>query len=186
MNRRLTITIIAVFGGLLVVSLLLNATRQQQYVNAVNTALPAVSPNAGLLYPAVEPSAITKLTLQKAGQSLTLTRVPGDWRGEDGKGQPVSVNLASIARVIQIVGTLRYTRVIIEPNLAAYGLIGDRAVNLQFEAGQRHKLSIGDLAQVSGFTYVQRDEDPAIYLVPTQSLEAINSLLSGAPPSPTP
>jgi hypothetical protein len=134
----------------------------------------------------VEPSAVVLIVVRSGDgkQSVTLTRVPGDWRLTDVKGSRSAPDLAQISRVIQILGTLRYNRVIRDQNVAAYGLSGDGKVTIEFDAGISHRLKIGDLAQVSGFTFVQRDGDAAVYLVPTETIGVVSGLLAGSDPSP--
>ncbi len=108
---RPTLLIGLVFGGLLVFSLLLNSARQQKI--PIITATPLTSAE---LFPAVQPSDITRITVTDhvTGRSVTLKRVPGDWQGVDGQGTPAPVDLPNVTRMIQILGTLRYNRVLEE------------------------------------------------------------------------
>lgn len=190
LNRRLTLSIAVVFGGLLFFSLFVASIRQQTTNNALATIRASVTPVAqsGLLFPNVQPDAVTKIVVRNSetGKSITLIKVPGDWNASDEKGNAITLSSASIAnlsRVVQIIGTLPYNRVIIDQsNVATYGLAGDARLTVQFEAGTTHQLKIGAIAQVSGLTYVLRDNDSTVYLVPTQSLEILSGLLAGAPP----
>jgi hypothetical protein len=193
LNRRLTLSIAVIFGGLLLLSLSVAATRQQQVQNiaaTINTRRETTTPvvQDGLLFPAVQPTDVTSITVRdgQTGRAITLVKEPGNWRATDEKGAAVALSderLANLSRVVTIIGTLPYNRVIIDQNLSSYGLAGDTGLTIQFEAGTTHRLKIGTIAQVSGLTYVLRDNDNStIYLVPTQSLEVLSGLLAGVPP----
>jgi hypothetical protein len=193
LNRRLTISIGVIFAGLLLFWLFLQAIPQRRLDNSfataavlVQTATPVIQ--NGLLFPDVQPAAVTKITVRNSttGKAITFTKVPGDWQATDEKGAAVPISaerLANLSRVVQIIGNLPYNRVIMDQsNLTTYGLAGDARLTIQFEAGTTHRLKIGTVAQVSGLTYLLRDDDSTIFLVPTQSLEVLSGLLAGAPP----
>lgn len=186
LNRRLTAFLIFSFALLLAFIAVINAARRSQIIAAATAAYTAASPQSGMLFPDADPISITRIVIRDpaSGHTLTLRKIPGDWVAVDEKGAPVSVDLAKITQVVQILGTLRYNRVIIDQNFAAYGLVGDGRLNVQFaiEAAPEHVLRVGALAQVSGQTFVQRDTDSAIYLVSTQTLDYVSGLLAGPPP----
>lgn len=189
LNRRLTLLVALIFGGLLLFSLFLQAVQRDQVISLGGTQAARFTPGtpqSGVMFSGVEPSAIVKIVIRDStsGHTLTLAKVPGDWQARDEKGNPATFDLANLSRVIQILGTLRYNRVLVDKNVAAYGLAGDAKVTIQFETGTfNHRLRIGDVVQVSSeFTYVQRDDDGSIYLVPTQTLNVLSGLLAGSPP----
>lgn len=193
LNRRLTLFLAFVLAALLGFSLFVNATRVQVIRDhADQFTLTPVTPQAGFLFPSVEPALIAKIVIRDAkGTQVTFVKVPGDWQATNGLGTPQPTDLANLTRVIQILGTLRYNRVLADSNLSSYGLTGEGNVSIQFETSPManapaisHRLKIGITAQVSGFTYVMRDQDSAIYLAPTQPLEALTALLASPTPPP--
>ncbi len=180
MNRRLTLVIALVFGGLLALSVLINIARQTQRASIV----PPTS-FEGAMFPDVQPAAITRITIRdiRSGTRLTLTKAPGEWRATDANGTSRTVDNAQIARIIQILATLRYNRTLQQEDVSVYGLAGDGQVSIDFEAGTAHTLRIGNPAQVGDATYVQRDTDRAVYLVYTAATDILRSVL--ASPTPT-
>jgi len=193
LNRRLTLSIGIIFIGLLLFWLLVQSIQQQPDKDraATRSALQQTStavPQGGLIFPSVQPADVTKITVRDSltGKSVTLLKVPGDWQASNENSTPIplsSESLANLSRVVQIIGTLPYNRVIIDQsNVAAYGLAGDARLTVQFEAGTTHRLKIGTIAQVSGFTYLLRDDDSTIYLVPTQTLEFLSGVLAAGAP----
>jgi hypothetical protein len=186
LNRRLTVFLAFCFALLLLFLILVNAARREGIRAAATAAFTAASPQSGLLFPDVEPISITRITVREpaTGRQITVRKVPGDWVATDAQGTPTPVDLPRISQVVQILGTLRYNRVIIDQNLTAYGLVGEGRLNVQFALGAApdHLLRVGELAQVSGQTFVQRDSDSAIYLVSTQTLDLVSGLLAGPPP----
>jgi len=180
--------IVLVFGGLLLFSLLIDNARRQQVPRA--TAAADTTPTAvqsGEMFPDVQPAAITRIVVADkiGGRTVTLTRVPGDWQAVDNVGKAAPVDLPNVTRMIQILATLRYNRVLEETSVAAYGLAGDGKVSIDFDAGTTtYHLRIGDSTPEGSLAYIQRGSDPAIYLVSNATLGLLVSAL--AVPTPTP
>lgn len=181
MNRRMTWLIALVFGGLLALSVLINVARQSQ-----RSAAPPPTIDEGALYPDVQPAAITRIVIRDAatGTKLTLVKVPGEWRASDANGTSRPIDNAQVAKMIQLLATLRYNRTLQEQDVSVYGLAGDGKVSIDFDAGTSHTLRVGNPTQVGDATYVQRDADRAVYLVPSAAISILNGVLAG--PSPTP
>jgi len=182
-NRgRTTIILLLVFGGLLAVSLLINVSRRNQAVFSV-TATPDIE-----LFPQVQPEAITRMTISDSlsGQQVTWTRGSGGWQAVDATGHSVTVDLTKVARMIQILATLRYNRLLEESNVAQFGLTGNGRAVIEFDAGAKtpYRLRIGDPSPYGDLTYVQRDTDPSIYLVSGPVLNLVLGALPGASPTP--
>jgi len=182
-NRgRTTVILMLVFGGLLTASVWLNLSRRDQPLFSI-TATPNIE-----LFPQVQPQAITRMTISDSvsGQQVTWTRNGDGWQAVDATGHTVAVNLTNVARMIQILATLRYNRVLEESNVAQFGLTGNGRAIIEFDAGAKtpYRLRIGDQSPYGDLSYVQRDTDPAIYLVSGPELALVTGALPGASPTP--
>ena len=182
-NRgRTTVILLVLFGGLLVASLLINVSRRNQVVFSV-TATPDIE-----LFPAVQPENITRMTISDSvtGQRVTWMRDSSGWQAVNATGQSVAVNLTNVARMIQILATLRYNRVLEESNMAQFGLTGNGRAVIEFDAGAKtpYRLRIGDQSPYGDLTYVQRDIDPSVYLVSGPEINLVIGALPGASPTP--
>jgi hypothetical protein len=121
-----------------------------------------------------------------SGQQVTWTRTSAGWQAVDAKGHSLTVNLTNVARMIQILATLRYNRVLEESNVAQFGLTGNGRAVIEFDAGAKtpYRLRIGDQSPYGDLTYVQRDTDPSVYLVSGPEINLVIGALPGASPTP--
>lgn len=184
---RTTALIVLVFGGLLGFSLLINVGRRQQARPTLAADITPTRVQSGEMFPEVQPAAISRIVVadKVGGRTVTLTHVPGDWQAVDNAGKIVPVDLPNVTRMIQILATLRYNRVLEETSVAAYGLTGDGKVRIDFDAGTTtYHLRIGGNTPEGSSTYVQRNDDPAIYLASNATLGILINAL--AVPTPIP
>jgi hypothetical protein len=183
---RFTGLLVLILGGLLAFAELSN--RVPDY-----PVLPTLGPNvtptilqSGELFPNAQPGAISRVMITdgKSGKRLIWTRTASGWQATDGTGATVTVDLAAVARSIQILATLRYNRALEESNVAPFGLSGHGKAEIEFDTGSAvsNRVRIGDDTPVDNLTYVQRDDDPTVYLVPSAPI----SLVTGALPIPSP
>ena len=182
-NRgRTTVILLVLFGGLLAASVLINVSRRNRAVFSV-TATPNIE-----LFPVVQPETITRITISDSasGQRVTWTRDSSGWQAINATGQSLAVNLTNVARMIQILATLRYNRVLEESNVAQFGLAGNGRAVIEFDAGAKtpYRLRIGDPSPYGDLTYVQRDNDASIYLIAGPEINLVIGALPGASPTP--
>ena len=140
------------------------------------TALP-------VLFPGIGPTQITRIKLENhmTGQQLTLVRVPGGWTGTDEKGQPVSVDLNRVTRIIQILPTLRYNRMMEGSDVKAFGLADGGLFVVRFDAGSStYTLHVGDLNSALTYAYVQRGDDGPIGQIPATDANTLTTLVRAA------
>jgi hypothetical protein len=155
-SAHTTRLLIGVFLALLGVAALVQINRPADVPSP--TALPD-------LFSGIEPTQITRIELENhmTGQKLTLVRVPGDWTGTDEKGQPVPVDLNRVTRIIQILPTLRYNRIMEGSDVKVFGLADGGLFVVRFDArGTTYTLHIGDLNSALTYAYVQRGDDGPI------------------------
>ena len=175
-----------VLFGLLAFGGLLSIARK----NNLPTLPPPVvqSPQSGELFPNAQPDAITRVivTDETSGLSVTWTKVPGGWQAVRSDGLPVAVDLTNVARMIQILPTLRYNRVLEESNVAQFGLSGQGQAQIEFEMGNGvpNRLRIGNADPSQTSVYVQRGDEPTIYLVPSGPVALVLGALPAVTPTP--
>lgn len=175
-----------VLGGLLAFSELSGRGLDHSPLPTVaNNATAPIAQN-GELFPDAQPADISRvmITDEGSGKRLIWIHVPGGWQATDGNGVPVTLDLAAVARSIQILTTLRYNRALEESDVALFGLAGHGKAEIEFDTGESVSdlIRIGDNTPVDNLTYVQRNNDPIVYLVPSAPI----SLVTGALPVPSP
>jgi hypothetical protein len=190
-SARLTQLLAVVFVGLVGMAIALNIARRSATQPAPTRNFTEISE---MLFPAVEPRAITRIRLQNTatGKVLVFTKQPGQWRVEDEMGKIVSIDLAQVPDLLHILANLRYNRLIdptqstssptastqVGANLEAFGLANGGLYIAQFEAGGSHTIRIGALTPDTKAAYVQRDNEQAILLVPAAATTIFASLLA--------
>jgi hypothetical protein len=182
---RTTLLFMLIFGGLAMLSALIILTRQSSGSHLAITGTP-VTPQTGYIFTDVEPGKITRISVVDHGtaHTVTYTRVPGDWNVDDSAGKIKASDLPNVARIIQILATLRYNRVLEGSSVAAYGLAGDGKVGIDFDAaGKSYHLRIGEATPYGDTTYVQRGDSPSIYLVQTAVVAILTNALATPPPN---
>ncbi len=175
---RTTFLLVLLFAGLLGASLLLNPTRQ-----VASTPPPTTFPE---VFPGVAQTQITQITLERrsTGRKISMTRVPGDWTASDENGHPVQVDLNQVARMLQILSTLRYNRVMEGSDVQPFGLSDGGLFIVNFDAGAHHTLHIGDLNSDLTYTYIQRESEVSILQVPAVQVATLIRMVndqSGTP-----
>jgi hypothetical protein len=185
---RLTAFLALILGGLLAFAALSSKARDQVIPPTADnrTTLPVAQ--SGELFPDVQPAAILRvmITDEASGKRLIWTRAPVGWQATDGNGTTVAVDLAAVARSIQILATLRYNRALEESDVTPFGLSGHGKAEIEFdtEGSVPHRIRIGDNTPVDNLTYVQRNDDPIVYLVPSAPITLVTGALPVASPTP--
>jgi hypothetical protein len=180
-SPRTTRLLIIAFVGLLLVAAAVNGVRQ----NIANSSVTLVTP-LPYLFPRVQSTDITRMEIENhlEGGTLILTRVPGDWLGTDGNGKSVPVDLARVTRMIQILPTLRYNRIMEGSDVTAFGLANGGRFVVHFDArGSSYTLHIGELNSALTFAYVQPGDNGPIGQIPAADA---NSLVAIARVTGTP
>jgi hypothetical protein len=171
-NTRSTRILIVVFFALLGLTYVVNQSRQN--VAPPNpTEMPAV-------FPGIDATQITRMVVENRTnkKKITLIRVPGDWQATDENGNSVSANLNQVTRMIQILPTLRYNRVMDGSDVKAFGLAGGGSYAVTFDAGgTSYALNVGDLNSAGTFSYVQRGSDGPIMQVPSREIVTLISMV---------
>ncbi len=189
MSRRFRATALValIFGGLLGFAALITLTRQPPPRPTNSATSVPITPQTGYIFTDVEPSKITRISVVNHGtaRAITYTRVPGDWDVVDSAGKAGAPDLPNVARMIQILATLRYNRTLEESSVVTYGLAGDGKVSIDFDAaGKSYHLRLGEATPYGDTTYVQRGDSPSIYLAQTAVLAILTNALATPPPTP--
>jgi len=149
------------------------------------TAIPTAGSTAdGVLFPTVDLDAIDQVT---AGRPLvTWRKEPEGWQATSAAGTLIPVDPAGMVRVITILSTLRYNRKLEDVNVTQFGLGVSGQDGISFTAsGVVHRLRVGNSDPYSGAYYVQRDNDPAVYVVGSDRVLLLFSSLVVGTPMPT-
>jgi hypothetical protein len=173
-SAHTTRLLIVVFLALLGVVALVQLNRP------ADTPAPTVLP---MLFPGIGPTQITRIELENhmTGQKLTLVKVPGDWTGTDEKGRPVPVDLNRVTRIIQILPTLRYNRMMEGSDVKAFGLADGGLFVVRFDAGgSTYTLHVGDLNSALTYAYVQRGDDGPIGQILATDANTLTTLVRTA------
>jgi hypothetical protein len=168
-NFGATKLLLLAFVGLLGVMALVNQARQ-------NAASPL--PTRAMVqnvFPDITQTQITRMTVEnrQIGKKAILVKVPGDWLGTDEKGSKIQVDLNQVTRMLQILSTLRYNRVMEGSDVQAFGLSDGGLFVVSFEAGASYTMHIGDLNSALTFAYVQRDTEKSILQVPAEQVNTL-------------
>ncbi|MEP7285974.1 MAG: DUF4340 domain-containing protein [Chloroflexota bacterium] len=175
-GSRTTRLLLVVFVGILAVAYLLNLAQQSSRPQP--TATPETQPD---VFPGVEPTQITRIEIEsvRVNRKITLVKVPGDWKGTDEKGASVPVDLAQVSRMLQVLSSLRYNRVMEgTADVKTFGFEGGGFFIVRFDAGQQYSLHIGDLNSAQTNAYIQRGDDPTVLQVPSDQIFILLLMIS--------
>jgi hypothetical protein len=130
----------------------------------------------------VEPTQITRIALENhtTGRKVTLVKLPGGWQGTDKNGKPIQIDPGQPPRMLQILSSLRYNRVMEGSDVKAFGLADGGIFSVSFDAGRSYTLLVGDLNSDSSFAFVQRGVGSAILQVPAQSMATLLAPVMGS------
>ncbi len=175
--------LILVFAALLGLTALFGATRQEPTPQAQATARPTATA-IPYLYPEVETTTITLIELEnrQTGRKVKLTKVPGDWLGENEKGSPIQVDLTLMPPILQILATLRYNRIMGSSELENFGLADGGRFIVRFTAGNTYSLHIGTNNPDQTMTYVQRDDEGQVLLVNAEPVLTLEGMVASPAP----
>ncbi len=176
-SPRTTRLLIVAFVGLLVVAAAINGIRQSSGPDTA-TPMPLV-----YLFPQVESTDITRIDVENhlEGGKLILVRTPGDWLGTDGNGKSVPVDLSKVTRMIQILPTLRYNRLMEGSDVTAFGLANGGRFVVHFDArGSSYTLHIGELNSALTYAYAQLGENGPIGQIPATDANNLVSIVRAA------
>ena len=153
--------------------------------SANGTVIPTDTiPDSGELFPTVALDAIDQMTI--APPLVTYQKSGDSWHEADATGTLIPVDPANMVRAITILSTLRYNRRLEDVNVAQFGLSGQAQHEIDFTAGGvTHRLRIGTGDQFSGSYYMQRDDDPAVYVVDSGKVALLYTSLAVSTPTPS-
>ncbi len=182
-NTRTTRILIVIFVALLGVAYLVNVARR----NNAPTPLPV--PIALYVFPGVEPTLITRIELENhmIERKLTLVKIPGGWKGTGEKSAEVPVDLNQATRIIQILSTLRYNRVMEGSDVKAFGLAEGGLFVVRFDAsGRSYTLQIGDLNSAPTYAYARRSDNEPVIQIPAVEAKSLVKPVDSPLPATTP
>ncbi|MBO9309303.1 MAG: DUF4340 domain-containing protein [Chloroflexi bacterium] len=176
-QRRTVIVLFAVFVALLGASALLFPGRPPPSAQASATPIPYV-------FPRVLPAQITRIDLEDRRDatkpaSITLIKTAGDWQALREGTEPALPDLTKVARLLNGLASLRYSRIISSASLEAFGLENGGRHIIRFVADRTYTLHIGDTSPDRTLAYVQRGGTKAILLVSAEQAAALVSALEG-------
>ncbi len=161
---RTTLLLLGIFLALAAVAYVQSTTQQPIQV---------LPPTAQLeVFPGVEATQITRIELEnhRTGKKVTLIKVVGGWQATDEKGTAVQLDPGQLPRMLQILSTLRYNRIMEGSDVKAFGLADGGLYSVSFDAGRAYTLLVGDLNSDSSFAFVQPGVDASVLQVPAQSI----------------
>ena len=179
LKNRTTLLLIVLFVGLLAVVYVVNQAEQQ---NAPAVSFPTVPP---LIFPGVDSRQITHIELENTilKRKIVLDKVPGDWVGKDIDGKPIQVDLAQVTRMIQILATLRYNRVLEASDLKAFGLADGGLFVLRFSVGDTsYTLRVGNPNSAQTYSYIQRGDGGPVVQADLQQVAQLVRLVANPNP----
>lgn len=157
--------LLVIFVGLVVASFVFDRTRDSNnQIPVVVTALPEI-------FPGIRVNDITRMELEavKVKRKFIFERQPGDWKVtvQDGTqgSRVVEAPIAEITQMMQVLATLRYTRVMESMDVKAFGLENGGFFTVKFTAGQAYTLYIGEFNSAQTGIFVQKDNDARVLLV---------------------
>ncbi|GAB4547343.1 MAG: hypothetical protein OHK0023_08540 [Anaerolineae bacterium] len=184
-QRQSLLILFIIFGALLAGSAVLLTPRRNPIASPYQTGtpLPTAVP-IPYLFPSVLPRQITRIVVEDKRPDaktpfMIVQRIPGDWRAENQNGAILQADLTKIARVVRVLATLRYNRSIDQATLEAFGLAGNNGFVIRFEADTAYTLYIGNMNPDQTLTYVRRNNESTIWLIPTESAVTLVSALEG-------
>jgi hypothetical protein len=176
---RSTRLLIVIFVGLLGAAYLLNLARQTSVVPiAYPTPLSEV-------FPGIEQTQITRMEVENRldGRKVSMVKAPGDWIGADQNGKTIALDLAQVTRMIQILPTLRYNRVMEGSDVKAFGLADGGSFVIRFDAGgTSYTLHVGDLNSAQTLSYVQRGDSGPVVQVPARDAAILVRMVTSPMP----
>jgi uncharacterized protein DUF4340 len=164
-SARTTRWLIVVFVALLGLVYVLNLARQNAVVR-----IPYPTPQPEL-FPGIEQTQITRIEVENRvdKRKLTLVKAPGDWIGADQNGKTVPVDLVQVTRMIQILPTLRYNRIMEGSDVKAFGLADGGYFIVRFDAGgTSYVLHVGDVNSAQTYSYVQPGDSGPVLQIPAR------------------
>jgi hypothetical protein len=175
--RVLVIVFVAFLGVFALLGTALRSPGAQATTSPAATSIPFV-------FPKVETTTITLIELEKpsTGQKLKLTKVPGDWLGENEKGAKINIDLTKMPPILQILATLRYNFIIMSSELENFGLADGGRFIVRFTAGATYTLHIGNDNPDQTMTYVQRGENSPVLVVNAQPVATLEGMLASQAP----
>lgn len=175
-RQRTTLILVGVFLALAAVAYVLDST---QRANQPQVQFPTAQPE---LFDGVEATQITRMELQNhaTGRQVTLVKVPGGWQGTDKNGKSIQVDPGQPPRMLQILSSLRYNRIMEGSDVKAFGLADGGMFSVSFDAGRSYTLLIGDLNSDSSLAFVQRGIGSAIVQVPAQPMFTLLAPVMGS------
>ena len=179
-NRRTSLLLGIIFVVLLGLTVAVNVTRQN---NAPPLEFPTAPP---LVFPDVEQTQITRIEMENHlnGKSITLVKQPGDWEGKDKDGQPIQVDYGQIARMLQVLATLRYNRIMEGSDVKAFGLTAGGYFLVRFDAGRSYTLTVGDQNSDHSFVFIQRAPDEPVLQVSAPQMSVLLAMVATTPGGP--
>ena len=182
MNRSpLTRTLIVIFVGVLALAFLFTVSQQKPPPTIEPTFLTGrPTQRSPFLFPEVQATLITRIVLDDPGgkHQLTLVRVPGTWTGTDESGKAFDVDLPQVTRMIQILASLRYNRIMEGSDLSSFGLSNGGVFTVRFEAGASYTLHVGTPTPTGTDAYVQVNDDPKVYLASFADVASLVSMVA--------
>src|SRR5262249_38679072 len=123
-------------------------------------------------FPGVVATQITRMEIanRSNGKKATFVKVPGGWQVTDEKGSPLQMEVAQPPRMLQILSSLRYNRIMEGSDVKAFGLADGGMYSVSFDAGRTYTLLVGNMNSDSSFAFVQRGVGTVILEVPAQSI----------------
>jgi hypothetical protein len=163
-KSRTTLLLIGIFLTLAAIASLVS-NNQPTASNYLPTALPE-------LFPGVVATQITRMEIENHGNSkkVTFVKVAGGWQVTDEKGSPLQMDVGQPPRMLQILSSLRYNRIMEGSDVKTFGLADGGMYSVSFDAGRTYTLLVGNLNSDSSFAFVQRSVGTAILEVPAQSI----------------
>jgi hypothetical protein len=112
-----------------------------------------------------------------------MVKAPGDWLGADQNGKTLALYLAHVTRMIQILATLRYNRVMEGSDVKAFGLADGGSFVIRFDAGgAAYTLHVGDLNSAQTYSYVQRGDGGPVVQVPARDAAMLVRMVTSPMP----
>ena len=170
---RTTLLLLGIFLVFAVVGYTVSSNKPDDQVQYV-TAQPEV-------FPGVEATQITRMEVEnhRTGSKITFVKVPGGWQTTDEKGNALLLDPGQAPRMLQILSTLRYNRIMEGSDVKAFGLADGGLFSVSFDSGRSYTLLIGDLNSDRSYGFVQLGVGSAVLQVPAQSVRTLITPVSG-------
>ncbi len=128
---------------------------------------------------AARPADVRSISLRSGERRVTLDRRgDGAWDGPGGTPEPSAGLLATIED--QLLPLQAYKAVTTDATRPEFGLVTpDVILDVEEHTGRRFEVAFGAPSFSGGGYYVQRTDDPRLFLVPRQTVDNLRSLLLG-------